>query len=56
MADGGAEVDYEKCMGCGVCVSKCELGAASLLREPAKGEPLDIHTLQEGERTPGAAA
>jgi heterodisulfide reductase subunit A-like polyferredoxin len=36
-------VDAEKCMGCGVCVSKCEQGALSLVKEPARGEPLEIY-------------
>jgi Pyruvate/2-oxoacid:ferredoxin oxidoreductase delta subunit len=46
MADGLARVDFAECMGCGVCISKCEQGAISLRREPAKGEPLDICSLQ----------
>jgi ferredoxin len=32
-------------MGCGVCVSQCPQGALSLLREPSKGEPLEIRQL-----------
>ena len=43
--DGFAAVDAAQCMGCGVCVSKCEQGALSLVREPSKGEPLEIHEL-----------
>jgi Pyruvate/2-oxoacid:ferredoxin oxidoreductase delta subunit len=46
MVDGLAHVNFEKCMGCGVCASKCEQGAILLRLEPAKGEPLDICTLQ----------
>jgi ferredoxin len=37
----------EACMGCGVCVDKCEQGALSLVREPSKGEPLEIEVLLE---------
>jgi len=40
--NGYAAVDYEDCMGCGVCVSKCSQETISLLRDPAKGEPLEI--------------
>ena len=46
MLNGQAGVDFEKCMGCGVCSSKCDQGAIQLRLEPAKGEPLDICTLQ----------
>jgi ferredoxin len=38
-------VIYEKCMGCGVCVSKCEHGALTLVRDEAKGIPLEICAL-----------
>lgn len=41
-----AAVDFDKCMGCGVCAAKCEQGAIRLRREPTKGEPLDILSLQ----------
>ncbi|MBN1640820.1 MAG: 4Fe-4S binding protein [Anaerolineae bacterium] len=43
--DGRAVVDVAACMGCGVCVAKCEQGAMALVREPSKGEPLEIETL-----------
>ncbi|MBC7249409.1 MAG: 4Fe-4S binding protein [Anaerolineae bacterium] len=45
LEEGVAVVDGEACMGCGVCVSKCAQGALSLVREPGKGEPLEIHEL-----------
>ena len=35
------------CMGCGVCVSKCDHGALSLLREEGKGTPLEICSLMQ---------
>lgn len=40
-------VDYEKCMGCGVCVDKCEQGAIALVRDQAKGIPLEICALMD---------
>jgi ferredoxin len=42
---GGAVIDAAACMGCGVCVAHCPQEAISLLREPAKGEPLEIQKL-----------
>jgi ferredoxin len=32
-------------MGCGVCVAHCPQEAISLLRDPAKGEPLEIQEI-----------
>ena len=40
--DGIASVDTAACMGCGVCVPKCTQEALSLVRDPARGEPLEI--------------
>ena len=45
MADDIAVVDVDKCMGCSVCTSRCHPGALTIIREPAKGEPLEIHKL-----------
>jgi ferredoxin len=44
-----ALVDREHCMGCGVCVSECEWGAIHLIRDPARGEPLEIEALIEAQ-------
>ncbi len=42
-------IDEARCMGCGVCVSKCENNALRLELEPSKGEPLDLrHILRSG--------
>ena len=43
--DGLAVIDVETCMGCGVCVTRCTQEALSLVREPSKGEPLEIESL-----------
>jgi ferredoxin len=40
-------IDLENCMGCGVCVNGCPEDALALVREPARGEPLEIHALME---------
>jgi Pyruvate/2-oxoacid:ferredoxin oxidoreductase delta subunit len=42
LTDAINHVIYEKCMGCGICNSKCEQGALSLVRDEAKGVPLEI--------------
>lgn len=42
-----ASIDRSICMGCGNCVSHCKEGAVSLLRDPTKGEPLEIMQLIE---------
>jgi dissimilatory sulfite reductase (desulfoviridin) alpha/beta subunit len=42
---GGAVIDEGACMGCGVCVAQCPQEAISLVRDPARGEPLEIHKL-----------
>jgi ferredoxin len=45
VGDGVVAVDTIACMGCGACVSKCVEGALSLVRDPARGEPLEIRAL-----------
>ena len=45
--DGHAVVDATTCMGCGTCVSHCLQEALSLVRDPTKGEPLEILRLME---------
>lgn len=43
--DGVALIDVAACMGCGVCVAHCPQEAIELVREPVKGEPLEIQKL-----------
>jgi heterodisulfide reductase subunit A-like polyferredoxin len=43
--DGFARIDAAACMGCGVCVAHCPQEAIELVRDPAKGEPLEIQKL-----------
>jgi len=43
--DDHAVVDLAACMGCGVCVAHCPQEAIELMRDPAKGEPLEIQKL-----------
>jgi ferredoxin len=42
VVDGQNHVIYEKCMGCGVCTSKCSQEALSLVRDEARGLPLEV--------------
>jgi Pyruvate/2-oxoacid:ferredoxin oxidoreductase delta subunit len=43
--DGVALIDAAGCMGCGVCVAHCPQEAIDLVRDPARGEPLEIQKL-----------
>lgn len=52
LTDGQARVHLEACMGCGVCVDMCAMQAIELVREPARGEPLEIRSLLEAATQP----
>lgn len=43
--DGVAQIEAAACMGCGVCVAHCPQEAIELVRDPGKGEPLEIEKL-----------
>jgi ferredoxin len=47
LGDQVAEINVEKCMGCGVCEDVCPIGAIKLVRDPSKGDPLDIDELKK---------
>jgi len=47
--DGKAFVNWEACMGCGVCAGQCSDTAMSLLRDERKGVPLDVRVLAHGQ-------
>lgn len=47
VVEGVNQVIYDKCMGCGVCISKCGQGALFLVRDEAKGVPLEICALMD---------
>jgi ferredoxin len=46
--NGTSQVDWEKCMGCGVCEGQCETGAITLVRDARKGIPLDVRVIGVG--------
>jgi Fe-S-cluster-containing hydrogenase component 2 len=56
MDNGVATIDAQACMGCGVCLCQCTQEALSLARDPARGEPLEIHRLIEGVASPEGVA
>jgi ferredoxin len=39
---GEPRVNEALCMGCGVCTSVCDTQALTLVRDPARGEPLEV--------------
>ena len=43
--DSLAVVDPDRCMGCGVCIAACPQEAFALVRDPSRGEPLEIREL-----------
>ncbi|MFN2165774.1 MAG: 4Fe-4S dicluster domain-containing protein [Anaerolineae bacterium] len=53
--DGFARIDAAACMGCGVCVAQCPQESIALVRDPAKGEPLEMQKLL-AQATPVAEA
>jgi ferredoxin len=42
-----AVVNWDACMGCGVCVEQCPNEAMSLVRDDRKGKPLDVRLLAQ---------
>jgi Pyruvate/2-oxoacid:ferredoxin oxidoreductase delta subunit len=50
--NGYASIDQSLCMGCGVCASHCSQDALTLIKDPSKGEPLEIVNLLNSITTP----
>jgi Fe-S-cluster-containing hydrogenase component 2 len=46
--NGRAVVDFDQCMGCGICTGQCRQGAIELVRMESKGEPLSINSPAPG--------
>lgn len=42
-----AVVNWESCMGCGVCIGRCSNEALTLMRDERKGIPLDVRLLTQ---------
>ncbi|MBN1382326.1 MAG: 4Fe-4S binding protein [Deltaproteobacteria bacterium] len=50
-SEGLAEIDYKRCIGCGVCAPVCPVGAISLVPKPAAEQVVPTETLhQQGVR------
>jgi len=45
LVGGLATVDADRCMGCGVCVVSCESRSLTLVRDPSKNDPFEVHDL-----------
>ena len=45
------QIVAEKCFGCGICEPKCKRENISLIRDPAKGVPLNIEVLGIPDQT-----
>jgi ferredoxin len=45
--DGRPVQDAGACMGCGLCVERCGVGARSLVLDPSRGYPLDLDFVRE---------
>jgi NAD-dependent dihydropyrimidine dehydrogenase PreA subunit len=43
--DGAVVRTWERCLGCGGCEVKCQVGAISMVRDQRKGMPLDVRLL-----------
>jgi heterodisulfide reductase subunit A-like polyferredoxin len=43
--DGHAQIQRAACLGCGVCLDQCAQHALHLVRDPSRGEPLDVRLL-----------
>jgi electron transport complex protein RnfB len=46
-ADQIAEINYDRCIGCGLCISSCPEDALSLAAKPDKEHAAPVRTLHE---------
>ena len=46
--NGRANIKWDACMGCGVCVARCPNEAMTLERDERKGVPLDVRLIARG--------
>jgi ferredoxin len=46
-ADGAAEIDYDRCIGCGLCISACPDDALSLVPKPGEKRDVPVENLHE---------
>ena len=44
---GERSYDWNACMGCGLCAEGCAQEALTLVRDPGKGDPLDLDLIGE---------
>ncbi|HWQ75041.1 MAG TPA: 4Fe-4S binding protein, partial [Syntrophomonas sp.] len=56
LVDDKSVVNWDLCMGCGVCQTTCPNGAAKMVLEPKKGDPLDIDKIVANFHQPQQAA
>jgi Fe-S-cluster-containing hydrogenase component 2 len=46
LSDDHVELEWEKCMGCGVCVDQCPNEGLILKRDEKKGMPLEVEAIR----------
>jgi ferredoxin len=54
--NGTSVVEWEKCMGCGVCEGQCEMEGITLVLDERKGIPLDVQEIGKAQADAGQLA